>query len=154
MGNPNLQQIINWRHLSENLATGGQPTETQLAALAMAGYRVVINLGLANKEYSLADEKGLLESLGLGYVHIPVEWETPTPSDLEKFITAMKNLSGKKMFVHCAANKRVSVFIALYRILEQGWSREDAMAGVLDVWMPNEAWSGFIEGVLGRKERP
>jgi len=52
-----LQQIINWRYLSENLATGGQPTELQLAAVASEGYEVVINLGLANKEYSLADEK-------------------------------------------------------------------------------------------------
>jgi hypothetical protein len=52
-----LQQIINWRYLSENLATGGQPSELQLAAVASEGYDVVINLGLANKDYSLADEK-------------------------------------------------------------------------------------------------
>ncbi|HYA87386.1 MAG TPA: protein tyrosine phosphatase family protein [Nitrospirota bacterium] len=154
MENPVLQQIKNWRYLSENLATGGQPTEQQLAAIAAAGYHVVINLGLMNEDYSLADEKSFLESLGLDYVHIPVEWETPTSSDLERFIAAMKNLSDRKIFVHCAANKRVSVFIALYRILEQGWSQEDAMAGVLDVWEPNEAWCRFIEGVLSQRRRP
>src|SRR5271169_653071 len=149
-----LQQIINWRYLSENLATGGQPTELQLAAIESAGYDVVINLGLANKEYSLDDEKNCLESLGLDYVHIPVEWESPTTSDLERFIAAMKKQHGKKIFVHCAANKRVSVFVAMYRILEQGWSRDDAMAAVLDVWEPNEVWCRFIESVLVQRAKP
>ena len=126
-----------------------------MKALAAAGYGVVINLGLLNKEYSLADEKGLVSSLGLEYVHIPVEWEAPTRTDLESFITAMKQVSKKKIFIHCAANKRVSVFVALYRILEQGTSREDAIAGVLDVWEPNEVWSRFIERILkpGNTER-
>jgi protein tyrosine phosphatase (PTP) superfamily phosphohydrolase (DUF442 family) len=147
-----LQEIKNWRHLSENISTGGQPTEPQLRVLAAAGYGVVINLGLLNKEYSLVDEKGLVSSLGLEYVHIPVEWEAPTRADLESFMTVMKQLSKKKIFIHCAANKRVSVFVALYRILEHGWSREDALAGVLDVWEPNEVWNQFIEHVL--KPRP
>lgn len=155
MDNIVLQEIKNWRSLSDNLATGGQPTEPQLAAFATTGFQVVINLGLLNKEYSLADEKGFVESLGLDYVHIPVEWEAPTRADLESFIAAMNKLKGKKLFVHCAANKRVSVFVALYRILEQGTSREDAMAGVLDVWEPNEVWSRFIERILkpGNTER-
>ncbi len=153
MGSAVLQQIKNWRFLSENLATGGQPTEPQLVAVALAGYHIVINLGLLKKEYSLPDEKSFLESLGVDYVHIPVEWEKPTWADLEKFIATMKKQRGKKIFVHCAANKRVSVFVAMYRILEQGWPREDAMAGVFDVWAPNEVWSQFIEKVLGQKKR-
>jgi len=148
MENAFLQEIINWRHLSENLATGGQPTKQQLAAVAAAGYGVVINLGLMNKEYSFANEKSFVESLGLKYVHIPVEWEAPTRADLERFIAAMKKMNNEKIFVHCAANKRVSVFVALYRILDEGWSREDAMAGVFDVWSPNQVWNQFIEHIL------
>jgi len=86
-------------------------------------------------------------------VHIPVEWESPTTSDLDRFIATMKKLRGKKIFVHCAANKRVSVFVAMYQILEQGWSREDAMAAVLDVWEPNEIWCRFIESVIDQRAR-
>jgi len=65
----------------------------------------------------LPDERGLVERLGLKYVHIPVEWQAPTAADLSKFISAIDAHADKKLFIHCAANKRVSVFMALHSLL-------------------------------------
>jgi uncharacterized protein (TIGR01244 family) len=113
--------IRDYRKLSERIATAGQPTQEELAAVARAGYEVVINLDVSDSSYALEDEGRLVRSLGLEYVHIPVVWEQPTKADLERFFEIMEARQDKTLFVHCAANRRVSVFMALYRIMPQVW---------------------------------
>jgi len=139
-----LQGIYNYRRLTNDIATAGQPTEEELEAVAQAGFEVVINLALHDAEYSLPDERRTVENLGMGYIHIPVEWQRPLRADLERFFEVMDGLGGKRVFVHCAANKRVSVFIALYRQLRQGWSPDAVMPDVLAVWEPDPVWSAYI----------
>lgn len=143
-----FETTLNYRRLSAKVVTAGQPSEAQLGFIAEAGFEVVVNLGLAGRDCSLPDERRLVESLGLRYVHIPVEWERPTSEDLARFIAVMREVEGKPVFVHCAANKRVSVFMALYRILVLGWSREAALREVAEVWEPNEVRQRFIDSVL------
>jgi uncharacterized protein (TIGR01244 family) len=144
-----LQGIYNYRRLTEEIATAGQPSEEELAAVARVGFEVVVNLALHDAEYSLPDERQTVESLGLSYVHIPVVWERPLSSDLERFFKAMDKLAGRKLFIHCAANKRVSVFMALYRQLRQGWSAEAVMPDVLAIWEPDDVWRRFLKEMIG-----
>ncbi len=139
-----LQGIYNYRQLTDTVATAGQPTEEELATVAQAGFEVVINLALHDAEYSLPDERQSVESLGMRYVHIPVAWERPLRVDLERFFEVMDELTGRRIFVHCAANKRVSVFIALYRQLRQSWSPEAVMPDVLAIWEPDPVWSAYL----------
>src|SRR5215471_7143678 len=106
--------IRNFLAIDERLATAGQPTEAQLADVAAAGYEVVINLGLLGQSYSLPDEAGLAESLGLDYYHLPVNFEAPTTIDVRKFLTVMDACADRRTFVHCAANYRVTSFVSLY----------------------------------------
>jgi protein tyrosine phosphatase (PTP) superfamily phosphohydrolase (DUF442 family) len=145
-----MNDIKNFVYISDRLATAGQPTEDQLREIAKAGYEVVINLGLTGTDYALPDESGLVELLGLKYVHIPVKWESPSGEALEQFVREMENYNGEKIFVHCAANYRVSCFLAIYRVLKLGWSKEKALSELSRVWEPNETWSSFIEGVIAR----
>jgi len=42
----NISAIYNFRAADEFLATSGQPSENELAAIARAGFAVVINLAL------------------------------------------------------------------------------------------------------------
>ena len=69
---------------------------------------LVVNLGLEDAEYALAGEGDLVLACGMAYVHLPVIWARPTVTDLEAFFNVMEENQGKKMFVHCAANMRVS----------------------------------------------
>ena len=145
-----LDSIYNYRRLGQMLATAGQPTARQLNVIAHEGFEVVINLGLAGQAYSLADERERVESLGLEYVHIPVAWKRPEAHDLDRFIEVMRTLEGRSVFVHCAANKRVSVFVALYRIAVLGCSYEDAMNALRTVWVPDSVWRRFLDAQLSR----
>jgi uncharacterized protein (TIGR01244 family) len=144
-----LEEIYNFLRLSDQLATSGQPTEGQFEDIRRAGFEVVINLGLTGTDYAQQNEAGLVRNLGMKYVHIPVIWENPTLENLDEFTSTMEEHQGKPLFVHCAANMRVSVFMALYRILHLGWDRELAMEDVRRIWEPNECWDQFIREVLG-----
>ncbi len=143
-----LREIYNFRRMDSGLATAGQPLEQELAAVAAAGFEVVIDLALLDAEYSLADEPGLVRSLGMDFEHVPVLWEQPTLDNLQDFFAAMQRHAGRNIFLHCAANMRASVFLALYRIMRLGWARDAAMAGVLDIWEPDAIWSAFIRKAL------
>jgi protein tyrosine phosphatase (PTP) superfamily phosphohydrolase (DUF442 family) len=143
-----LQGIYNYRRLTDMIATAGQPSEEELAAVAHAGFEVVVNLALHDAEYSLPDECRTVESLGMRYVHIPVVWERPLRVDLERFFEIMDDLAGKHVFVHCAANKRVSVFMALYRQLRQRWAPDAVMPDVHAIWEPDDVWRRFFEEMI------
>jgi len=150
-GMDKLNTIYNFLSLSAKLATSGQPLEEELEYISKAGYEVVINLALSDADYSLADEEGSVTKLGMEYIHIPVIWQSPTSNDLDKFFDVMEKYKNKKLFVHCAANMRVSSFVALYRVIKEGWDYSDAINDVYKIWNPNDIWSDFIRSELLRK---
>ena len=95
-----IKDIFNFLSIDSSLSTSGQPTESQISALANQGYDTIINLALHNDaRYSLPDETGLVASLGMTYIHIPVQFDDPTENDLESFFKAME--SNKKQKSPC-----------------------------------------------------
>lgn len=149
MAEPALSGIYNYRAVDESLCTSGQPTTAQLATIAAAGFATIINLALHDDpRYSLPDEPGVVKSLGLAYVHIPVQFAAPAESDLFAFFAAMAEHSGERLWLHCAANIRVSAFLGLYRVIKLGWSVEPAFELMQGLWQPNEVWSSFIAAAL------
>ncbi len=150
-----LSAIHNYRAVDDRLGTSGQPTEAQLADVAQAGFTTVINLALHDDpRYSLADEAGTVRSLGLDYVHIPVQFAAPQQSELLRFFEAMDARADQKVWVHCAANYRVTVFLGLYRMIARGWARERAFELMDGMWKPNEVWAAFIEEALAKRPSP
>ncbi len=147
-----INDIYNFRQIAADLATSGQPNEEELAAVAKAGYEVVINLALHDDpRYSLPDETGTVRALGLEYVHIPVKFDAPTDQDLVAFFRVMEQYRGSKIWLHCAANKRVSAFLGLYLRLRQGKSKDEAFSLLKDIWEPDQVWSSFIARWLSER---
>ncbi len=142
--------IYNWRRLDERLTTSGQPTEAQLQALADLGVRHVVNLGLHTHEKALADEAGSLAKLGIPYSHLPVDFQNPTPADIEAFCALMDRLQDETIHVHCIANYRVSAFLYRYRIDVLGWSEEQARADLDAIWRPEGVWKDLVEQAPAR----
>jgi protein tyrosine phosphatase (PTP) superfamily phosphohydrolase (DUF442 family) len=115
--------------------------------VAASGFELVVNLGLLDPRYCLADEAGTVERLGLGYLHVPVDFTAPKVEDFVRFERALTESAGKRTFAHCAANYRVSCFVALYGERHLGWSNERALAHVHTVWAPDATWRTFMETV-------
>jgi len=134
--------------MSPLLATGGQPSDFHLKNLSNEGFDAVINLGLEDAVYAVPNENEIVEAQGIEYFHIPVIFESPQISQYFEFDTLVKSLAGKKLFIHCAANKRVSVFVALFRILNEKTPYLEAIKEVNSIWQPDEVWNGFIQHVV------
>lgn len=56
------------------------------------------------------------------------------------------------MRVHCAANRRVSAFLAFYWHLHLGIPLEEAFALQHDIWEPDPVWFTFTTGKLAARE--
>ena len=142
-----LENIDNFLQINDSLATSGQPTEAQFYEIKNAGYQTVINLALTNSTNALANEVEILKNLGLEYIHIPVIWENPTLENFQNFVEVMDRYGDKKIFLHCAANKRVSAFIYLYRT-QKGVNKQEAQKDLETIWTPNKIWQNFIDRVI------
>jgi protein tyrosine phosphatase (PTP) superfamily phosphohydrolase (DUF442 family) len=151
-----LSEISEFRAISERLGTAGQPSAHQFRTLRDAGFEVIINLALPTSCNALADEGAIVTGLGMSYIHIPVDFTAPTSEDLCAFCCVMAAFDGRRVFVHCAANMRVSAFTFLYRILCERVGIAEASRDLYAIWTPNEVWKRFIRHQLerGGKEVP
>ena len=150
MGN-NLADIFNFQQLSPTIATAGQPTESQVSSIKAAGYRSIINLAPGIHENALPNEKEIVESLGIEYIHIPVKFDQPTIEDFDRFCDVMRLSRDRAIFIHCAANLRVSSFIYLYNRIDRGVAEEAAQIELAKIWSPNLIWQKFIDRTLAEK---
>ena len=118
------EEINNWRRLDERVTTSGQPTAEQLAAIATLGVRHVINLGLHTQNARCRTSAAMSASWGMTYVHIPVDFASPTEADFAAFCSAFEATAEAKVHVHCIFNWRVSAFFYRYRRrMYSGWTR-------------------------------
>ena len=145
-----MKDIYNYWYYDEKLSSSGMPTAEQMKEAAEAGIQVVINLALKTSQGALENEDTLVESLGMKYIHIPVEWSDPTRQNLDDFFNTMDAHKEEKILVHCQANYRASSFIMLYRLHRLGWKKEDAIPVMERMWNPEDfpVWQKFIEANL------
>ena len=62
----------------------------------------------------------------------------------------MDMLKGKKVFLHCAANARVSAFVYLYRMARLGVDPAEARKTLNLLWEPKGVWKEFVEAAISR----
>lgn len=149
-------EIYNYLKVNDLIITGGQPTVEQLQSAAAEGFSTVVNLATIDPRYSLEDEAGLVQSLGMTYVHIPVEWGNPKDSDFATFEQVMLQLSAQKTLIHCAANYRVTAFYALYAQKHLGWSEAQAVEFRSTIWRGSDypVWDAFIARMKAQNADP
>jgi len=90
----------------------------------------------------------------MAYVHIPVDFKAPTSQDFRAFCRVTEAFEDRPLFVHCAANMRVSAFVFLYRVLRKGVAPAEAELDLHTIWQPDQVWSRFIQDQLGTREPP
>jgi protein tyrosine phosphatase (PTP) superfamily phosphohydrolase (DUF442 family) len=143
-----LSEIYGFRAVGPRLATAGQPTQAQFRVVQESGFEAVINLALPTSDNAIANEGSVVTSLDMSYVHIPVDFKAPTSRDFRAFCRVMEAFDERPVFVHCAANMRVSAFVFLYRVLVQRIAVAEAERDLHAIWQPDEVWSRFIREEL------
>lgn len=134
--------------IDERLHTSGQPAPPALEALAARGFDLVVNLAPPTAQGAVAEERDLLESSGVAYVNIPVDFRDPTYADFERFSDVLRQARDGNVLVHCQINARASMFTFLYRVVHEGVAPAEAFELVKQVWTPVEHWARFGDAVL------
>lgn len=149
-----LSGILNYRAYSPTFASAGQPTREQFQLIREAGFERVVYIAFSNGGQALPDEDVLVKSLGMRYLHLPVDWANPLPGDFETFAAYLRQEPDSPTLLHCQVNARATAFSFLYRVIYEDVPVAMAKADMNTVWQPNETWRDFIFTVLDRHGIP
>lgn len=135
-GVPNLHQV------SDTLYRSAQPTAAGMEALQRLGIKTVINLRAFHSD---RDEIG---KGTLGYERIRMNTWHPEREDAVRFLQIVTDPSRQPVLVHCQHGAdRTGTLCALYRIVVQGWTKEEAIRemrdggyGFHELWQNLPAW--------------
>src|SRR5437016_2652128 len=97
------RSTMNERKINEALTVAGQPSAADLEKLQAAGYRTVVNLRGDHEAGSLADEKQLVEGLGLNYASIPTSPALLDDRAVERFVQVVDSEDSQPAVVHCGS---------------------------------------------------
>lgn len=127
---PLALDIYNFGQISPTYLRGAQPDQDDVAALAKAGVRLVIDLQAKGR----ADEKGIVEAAGMKFVRIPMTTHVaPTPEQTAQFIALVTDPANQPVYVHCREGRhRTGVMTAVYRMTQDGWTAKQAFAEMKD----------------------
>lgn len=123
---PNVH-IKNFGQMDERFYRGAEPKTTDdFQALKQLGINTVIDL----QNDPSASERGMVESLGMRYVNIPMsDKEYPKAETVATFLKTVDDPSTGKFFVHCAGGRhRTGAMGAVYRYEKYGWNFDQVYA--------------------------
>jgi protein tyrosine phosphatase (PTP) superfamily phosphohydrolase (DUF442 family) len=123
-----IEGVPNAGKINETLLRGAQPSAQGLAELKRLGVTTVVDL--RGNRGPVAWERAQVESLGMRFVNIPISgWSPPTDRQVAEFLKLTKQDPAQKIFVHCYYGKdRTAVMVAAYRMAEQNWTSDQAVA--------------------------
>jgi protein tyrosine phosphatase (PTP) superfamily phosphohydrolase (DUF442 family) len=139
-----LNKIQAFHFINENLASSGMIKLEEYKFINDYGFKHVINLLPGNQ----IKEKATVQSYGMTYTQIAVDFNAPTMENLEEFVKKMNELKGQKIYVHCAANMRASSFIFVYRVTQLKEDKKIAKKDLDFIWYPQNQWFKFISDGL------
>ena len=123
---PNVH-IKNFGQMDGRFYRGAEPKKPEdFQALKQLGVNTVIDL----QAEPASTERGMVESLGMHYVNIPmVDKAYPKPEWVAAFLKTVDDPATGKFFVHCAGGRhRTGAMGAVYRYEKYGWNYDQVYA--------------------------
>lgn len=115
-GLPNLHKV------SDGLYRGAQPTAEGMKQLEKLGIKTVVNLRF------LTSDRKKLKGTQLDYEHINTTTFSTETKNVIRFLKIATDPQRAPVFVHCHRGvERTGVMCAAYRIVVEGWSKEQAI---------------------------
>lgn len=151
-----LTQIPTFSVIHEHLFSSAQPSIEQLKLIKEYGCSTVINLALSNAPNHIENEDRICLDLGLNYIHIPIDWETPSAEQCLLVLDLIDHLvQNEIVWIHCTKNDRSSCLMYVYRQFYMNMDMPTSQDLLHEIWEPNETWTGLIHSITlqlqGRK---
>ena len=151
-----LNGLPNAGKITDSLFRGAQPHAEGFKELKNLGVTAIVDLR-GEDTSKISWERQQAESLGLRFVHIPVNgWSPPTNDQVAEFLKIFRDNPKERIFVHCRfGDDRTGVFVATYRMAYEGWPAQQAMNemyffGFNGLWHPS--MRAFIRDFPARLE--
>lgn len=120
--------ISTFAQVESTIACGGSTKPEAIREIKNMGFKSVINLRLASEEGAQVEEEGaVVKSVGMNYVHLPFNMQTPDPKLIDNFIAAVTAPANQPAYVHCAAGGRAAALWMVKRVLADGWDETRAL---------------------------
>jgi len=138
-GVPNLYRV------SPTLYRSAQPSAEGMRNLKKLGIKTIVNLR------SFHSDQEEIAGLGLGYEQIHMKTWHPEEEDVVRFLKIVTAQSRAPFLVHCQhGSDRTGINVAIYRILVQGWSEEDALKEMTEGGFNfHEIWVNILPWIKG-----
>jgi protein tyrosine/serine phosphatase len=118
-GGPHLPNL---HRVTPTLYRGAQPADEGFGELKKMGIKTVLNLR------DLHSDRSETEQSGLGYVHVDEQAWNAEQDELLAVLRVMIDPERQPVFVHCQHGAdRTGTSVAAYRIVVQGWSKQEAI---------------------------
>ena len=138
-----MQGVGNFYKITEYLYRSEQPTEEGMKNLKKMGIKTVINLRAFHSDLDKTKKAGLLnEKLSVKAWHIEDE-------DVIRVLRIIRKRENGPFLMHCwRGADRLGVICAMFRIVEQGWTKDEAIQEMVKGGYGfNAAWGNIIEYV-------
>ncbi len=115
------EHLQNWYQVDKKVYRSEQPDDKAMAEIERFGIKSILNL----REFH--DDKDEIKNTQLTSLHIPIRTQKINDAHIVKALQIIKETE-QPVLVHCwHGADRTGTVIAMYRMVEQGWSREAAI---------------------------
>ncbi len=149
-----LEGVPNLHKISDELYRSAQPTAAGMHNLKKMGIETIVNLR------SFHSDREEIGNTGLAYEHIYMKAWHPEQKEIVRFLHIVTNPKRTPILVHCQHGAdRTGTMSALYRIVVQGWSKEDAINEMINggfgfhgIWKNLAPWIDALDIEAIKKE--
>jgi len=136
----NLDGVTNLYKISDDLYRSGQPSAAGLRNLEAMGIKTILNLRCFHW-----DRFFKLGEAECKYEHIYFKAWHPEVEDVVRFLRIVTDPTRTPVLVHChRGSERAGTMVAVYRIVVQGWSKEEAIREMTEGGFGfNDYWSNL-----------
>lgn len=136
--------------VTDQIISAGQIRRSDLAQLAAAGYRTIVDLRAADEPRGF-DEVREVKAAGLQYVNIPVVGP-PDEHTYETFRSVLREAENDGAVVHCGSGNRVGGLMIPYLVLDKGMSVANALQTAIDAGLRSQALAAAAEAYIGTQQ--
>ena len=117
-----LAGVANLYKVTDYLYRSGQPTAEGMKNLERLGIKTIINLR------ALFFDSDEIKGTGLFVEELSVNAWSIGDADVVRVLRIIRKRENGPFLIHCSYGAdRVGVMIAMFRVVEQGWTKEDAI---------------------------
>lgn len=138
--------LLNGSAPEPGLLAAGQPTAEDLAEIAAAGFKTVLDLRAPTEERGF-DEPALVRELGLTYVNLPFVSSELDAATLDRFRELLRTAE-RPVLVHCGTSNRVGAALLAHWLLDAKLDLPSARERAAAAGLKSPELAAKVEGLV------